>query len=151
MKPITRTTRRRRFEAWAPRGIAAAALAATALSLAGACRPSVEALDPQSLPEGVRADYKLFERRCSKCHSLARPLTAGITDQVQWERYVSRMRAQPASGISLEDQAAILRFLRYYSDEELRKKAARNAPAGPPSSAPPPPPPATGSQPTKGT
>jgi len=90
------------------------------------CRPSSDALDPQTLPENVRSDYQVFARRCSKCHSLARPLTAGITDQGQWENYVRRMRMQPASGITAEDQVLILRFLKYYSDEERKKKAEKN-------------------------
>jgi hypothetical protein len=36
--------------------------------------------------------------------------------------YVARMRRQPASGISGEDSAAVLRFLHYFSVEERRRK-----------------------------
>jgi hypothetical protein len=117
---------------------AVAALASSATVLAG-CRPSVEALDPTTLPENVRSDYHVFERRCSKCHSVARPLTSGITDQGQWESYVTRMRRQPASGITPEDQVVILRFLKYYSEDQLRKKAEKNGTAKPvePTQAPP--------------
>lgn len=93
-----------------------------------ACREGSDAIDPSTLPETVRADYQVFARRCSKCHSLARPLTSGITDMGQWERYVARMRMQPGSGINAADEAIVLRFLKHYSAEELRKKAERNAP-----------------------
>ena len=59
-----------------------------------------EGLDPSKLPENIRADYDVFAHKCSKCHSLARPLTANITDDEQWVLYVNRMRRQPGSGIS---------------------------------------------------
>lgn len=115
--------------------VALASTAVTALALGtallGGCRPSVEALDPTTMPESVRPDYRVFERRCSKCHSLARPLTSGITDQGQWESYVSRMRRQPGSGITPDDQVVILRFLKYYSEDQLRKKAEKNGTAKP--------------------
>ena len=62
--------------------------------------------------------------RCSKCHSLARPLNSGIIDDGYWKLYVARMRRQPGSGISLEDTDQILRFLHYYSMEEIRKAVA---------------------------
>ncbi len=108
-----------------------------AVGVASGCRPSSEALDPGTLPENVRADYQVFARRCSKCHSLSRPLTAGITDQGHWENYVRRMRMQPASGINAEDQVVILRFLKYYSDEERKKKSDKNGESPVPSTASP--------------
>jgi hypothetical protein len=73
----------------------------------------------------VREDYRVFAARCSKCHSLARPLNSGIDDDEHWRMYVERMRRQPGSGITLEDTVPILRFLHQYSLEERRKKAER--------------------------
>ncbi|HEY2518436.1 MAG TPA: hypothetical protein VGI39_46525 [Polyangiaceae bacterium] len=103
-----------------------------------------ESLDPQTLPEEVRPDYAVFAQRCSKCHSLARPLNSGIVDDDYWRLYVARMRRQPGSGISLEDSKVILRFLHYYSQEEIRKKGWHPSPPPPPeqgdSPAPAPPP-----------
>jgi hypothetical protein len=91
-------------------------------------------------------DYRLFAARCSKCHSLARPLNSGIDDDEHWTRYVARMRRQPGSGISAEDAVAILRFLHLYSIEERRRKAGgavdlplAPADASPPAEPPPPP------------
>jgi hypothetical protein len=92
------------------------------------CGSRTEGLDATKLPDDVRADYQLFARRCSKCHSLARPLTAGIKDDDQWVKYVNRMRRQPGSGISLDDQEHILRFLRYYAAELRAKDAAKSEP-----------------------
>jgi hypothetical protein len=100
--------------------LAAISLAAgvVALSCASWVR---EGLDPTTMPEAVRPDYALFAQRCSKCHSLARPLTSGIDEDSYWVSYVARMRRQPASGISEEDTVGILRFLHYFSIEEKRK------------------------------
>ncbi len=101
--------------------IAAAALA-TSLS---ACERR-ESLDPSQMPENVRADYELFAHKCSKCHTLARPLSANITDDEQWALYVKRMRRQPGSGISHQDEDRILHFLRYYAADLRRKQAEKN-------------------------
>jgi len=82
-------------------------------------------VDTAKIPSDLRADYEVFAQRCSKCHSLARPLTSGIDDDEYWKRYVERMRRQPASGISPEDEVPILRFLHYFSEEQKKKKGER--------------------------
>jgi hypothetical protein len=84
-----------------------------------------DGIDPRALPEDVRADYDLFAQRCSKCHSLARPLSSGIDDDDYWVIYVARMRRQPGSGISQDDTVVILRFLHYYSVELQKKKKGK--------------------------
>jgi hypothetical protein len=116
-----------------------------------------EGLDPSTMPEAVRPDYALFAQRCSKCHSLARPLSSGIDDDNYWVDYVARMRRQPASGISAEDTVGILRFLHYFSIEEKRKSGklppeppAPPVTAAPVSSAPPSPSAAAPSAPVSG-
>lgn len=113
--------------------VIAVALAAGAL-LVG-CPRTPEAMDPGAMPAAVRDDYQLFASRCSKCHALSRPLQAAPMSDEQWGMYVARMRRQPGSGISQEDQTAILRFLRWYSDE-LRRKKERPVLPPPPSAAP---------------
>src|SRR5262249_50010017 len=102
------------------------------LAIAAGCSSSIrsEGLDPSTLPTDVRPDYAIFAQRCSKCHSLARPLTSGITDDNYWSMYVARMRRQPGSGISQPDTTPILRFLHYYSLDQQRKRG----PAAPPAS-----------------
>jgi hypothetical protein len=90
------------------------------------CPAPREGLNPADLPPAVRADYGVFAQRCSKCHSLARPLDSGIVDNAFWVNYVARMRRQPGSGISKEDEQVILRFLFFFSAEERRKKEATN-------------------------
>ena len=87
-----------------------------------------EGIDPRTLPDSVRPDYAVFAQRCSKCHSLARPLNSGIQSDAWWQLYVTRMRLQPSSGISVDDQVVILRFLHYYAEAQ-RNKANGNATA----------------------
>src|SRR5215472_8877468 len=97
---------------------------ATAVLLAGvwtgACHSTY---DTSQLPQALRADYELFAQRCSKCHSLARPLNSGISDDRFWRRYVEQMRLKPGSGISLADEERILRFLHFYSMEQQGRDA----------------------------
>jgi hypothetical protein len=66
-------------------------------------------------PPDVQAAYAVFEVRCARCHSLARPLGAQIEDEAHWRAYVAKMRRQPSSGISPEDAETILVFLRHYT------------------------------------
>jgi hypothetical protein len=74
-----------------------------------------DGLDVARIPTEHQAEYNLFADRCSRCHSLARPLNAGITREAEWRNYVRRMRRQPSSGISPEDEAPLVRFLVWYS------------------------------------
>ena len=89
-----------------------------------ACASGARSSDGYSarLPPDIRPSYEVFAHRCSKCHSLARPLDSGIDDDAYWAMYVDRMRRQPGSGISVEDRAPILAFLHYYAVEERRRK-----------------------------
>ena len=79
-------------------------------------------LDVSSYPKDIQASYRVFAARCSRCHSLARPLNANITDAEHWIRYVNRMRLQPGSGIGPHNADKILHFLLFYA--ELQKRQA---------------------------
>ena len=117
-------------------GLLAAAILSVGCASTGE-RP--EGLDPSALSEEIRGDYAIFARRCSKCHSLARPLDSGIDKDEYWAFYVERMRKQPASGISLDDVPPILRFLHYYSREQQHRHEAPADTNGTPSERPSPP------------
>jgi len=101
------------------------ALITVLVALAG-CTGAGEGIEPAKLPSDLQPDYAVFARRCSKCHSLSRPLQSGIDSDQFWVHYVARMRAMPGSGISAEDEVKILRFLHYYSAEQRRKKEEEN-------------------------
>jgi hypothetical protein len=117
-----------------PRSISliARASAACAFVAMNACHArttdaGADAVEPSAVASASREDYALFAQRCSKCHSLARPLDSGITDDDAWAMYVARMRRQPGSGISEEDARAVLRVLHAYSAEARRQKPAASA------------------------
>jgi hypothetical protein len=83
-------------------------------------------IDVSGFPPEIQSAYEVFASRCSRCHTLARPLNARISDPQHWIRYVQRMRLQPASGIDARNGEIIVRFLVYYHG------SARNpAPAAP--------------------
>ena len=125
------------------RGRAIGALLVAAIIGTASCGSRTEGLDTTKIPDELRSDYQRFSTKCSKCHSLARPLSANISDDDQWVMYVNRMRRQPGSGISYDDQAHILRFLQWYA-ADLRQKAEEkrkgSAPAARAVSVPVPPP-----------
>ncbi len=92
-------------------------------------RPPPESITPVSdtqLTPELRADYDVFAQRCSKCHSLAKPLNSHVDDDQVWIRYVAKMRRQPASGISERDGEAILRFLHVLVEQERAKNAEKS-------------------------
>jgi len=80
-----------------------------------------EGVDVNAVPMALREDYELFASRCSRCHTLARPLNARVRSATHWAAYVHRMRQQPGSGIAMEDTAGILRFLVWFSANRDRE------------------------------
>jgi hypothetical protein len=104
---------------------AVAVIAGLSSALAGCSRGMAVEPQPDALSSEAAADYTLFSWRCSKCHSISRPLNSGIDSDEYWRLYVAKMRRQPGSGISAEDSVAILRFLHRYSIEQRRKKELR--------------------------
>ena len=70
-----------------------------------------------------RPRYDVFARKCTKCHAMARPITALRTgrtpvtdsrfDRAGIKRYVIKMMRKPNSGIGRHDAKAVLRFLVY--------------------------------------
>lgn len=112
-------------------GIALIALAlmAAALGLAGQQPSSEERLaqfdsgpdtiDVSGYPADMQEGYKLFASRCSKCHSLARPINSDYALPEEWSRYVKRMMRKPGSGIAPKDGKVIYEFLAY--DSSVRK------------------------------
>jgi hypothetical protein len=69
-------------------------------------------------PAEQQKNYKLFAEKCSKCHTIARPINTTMT-KPEWERYVKRMMHKPNSGISDSQGKNIYEFLAY--DQDTRK------------------------------
>jgi mono/diheme cytochrome c family protein len=75
-------------------------------------------VDVSSYPPEQQKGYKVFADKCSKCHTIARPINTTMTAP-EWSRYVKRMMHKPNSGISDNQGKAIYEFLAY--DQENRK------------------------------
>lgn len=75
-------------------------------------------LDVSGYPAEMQQAYKLLAAKCSKCHTLARPLNTMMT-RAEWERYVKRMMHKPNSGINDKQGKDIFEFLVY--DQTSRK------------------------------
>ena len=75
-------------------------------------------VDVSSYPPEQQKGYKVFADKCSKCHTIARPINTTMTAP-EWSRYVKRMMHKPNSGISDSQGKAIYEFLAY--DQQARK------------------------------
>ncbi len=75
-------------------------------------------INVSSYPPEQQKAYKLFESKCSKCHTIARPINTTMSKQ-EWEMYVKRMMHKPNSGISSSQGKEIFDFLAY--DQQERK------------------------------
>ena len=75
-------------------------------------------IDVSGYPPEMQKSYKVFAEKCSKCHTIARPINTTMA-RPEWERYVKRMMHKPNSGISDKQGKEIFEFIVY--DEENRK------------------------------
>lgn len=66
---------------------------------------------PAEAPPEIAAACQLASERCARCHPLARVELARVQNPQHWDWYVSRMRLQPRSGITEQDQPTIVRCL----------------------------------------
>jgi mono/diheme cytochrome c family protein len=77
-------------------------------------------IDVTAYPAEQQANYKLFAGKCSKCHTIARPLNTLMTRD-EWSRYVKRMMHKPNSGISDTQGKQIFEFVVYDQTERKDK------------------------------
>jgi len=119
------------------RSIAVTLLALLAAAgLARAVRAQEEPVDPRILkydkgpakidvskyPADMQKKYALFAKKCSSCHTIARPINCEFALDDEWERYIKRMmRKAGPSLISADEGKQIFEFLSF--DSKLRKKA----------------------------
>ena len=75
-------------------------------------------IDVAAYPAPMQSAYKLFSTKCSKCHTIARPINT-MMKQDEWSRYVKRMMHKPNSGISDSQGKQIFDFLAF--DQTTRK------------------------------
>lgn len=85
-----------------------------------------ESVDVSGYPLRIQADYLVYQRVCSKCHTLARANYAPAVGRAWWRFYIIGMRARSSwkgAPLSKEDVRAILDFLDY--DSQARKRDRR--------------------------
>ncbi len=81
-------------------------------------------IDPRLLasyaPEARDTYNRIFSQRCSKCHTLARPINTDLAP-TEWQKYIKKMMRKPGSGISVADGKKVWEYLVY--DLTKRKRA----------------------------
>lgn len=86
-----------------------------------------EGVDVSRYPAQIQYDYSVYQRVCSRCHSLARSINAPYVTRGWWEFYMMGMRARArwqGEALSKKDTAAVLDFLEY---DSYARKAAKPA------------------------
>ena len=78
-------------------------------------------IDVSKYPPNIQAEYKLFAKKCVKCHTLARPINCELALDSEWEAYLKRMMRKAGTFISADEGKQIYEFLSY--DTKIRKKA----------------------------
>lgn len=78
-------------------------------------------VDVSGFPDDIQAAYKTFASKCSKCHTLARPINTDMKVG-EWKRYVKRMANKPKSGISKDEAKEIFDFLKFYQAKKDSSK-----------------------------
>jgi hypothetical protein len=112
-----------------PLALATALLLAAADAPAGrpasAAQPSqsdsgLVALDLSSLPPEQQARWPLVVQKCGRCHSMDVALHHAYTP-AEWKASMRRMVRIPGAGITAQQSAEILDFLRSYSTRPARR------------------------------
>ncbi|NCO36663.1 MAG: hypothetical protein AUJ92_19280 [Armatimonadetes bacterium CG2_30_59_28] len=76
-------------------------------------------IDVSKYPKEMQGIYKNdFSKKCSKCHTLARPINTNKKPD-EWNKYVDKMMKKPNSGIDKKSAEKIKDFLVY--DQKNRK------------------------------
>lgn len=84
-----------------------------------------DTIDVSAYPPERQEQYRLFARRCSSCHTLARSINVVTIGRDEWAYYVMRMRLRGSKtkGVTYtrEEGLQIVDFLAY--DAQIRKAA----------------------------
>lgn len=81
---------------------------------------SLQGVNVSSYPQPIQKDYKVFENKCSECHSLSSSLEQSRSEQ-GWATEVKRMQAMASSHINTDEASQIIEFLVY---DDIHRKAA---------------------------
>ncbi len=78
-------------------------------------------VDVSNYPQEMQTLYELFTRKCSRCHTVARPINSTFTPE-EWRKYVHKMMRKPGSGLTPKTAEQIIKFLIY--DAQHRERSA---------------------------
>jgi len=76
-------------------------------------------IDVSDYPQEMQTLYELFTRRCSRCHTVARPINSTFTPE-EWRKYVHKMMRKPGSGLTPKTSERIIKFLIYDAQHRER-------------------------------
>ena len=79
-----------------------------------------DTIDVSAYPQEQQDNYALFSQKCSKCHTLARPINSPFALPDEWETYVHKMQHKKRSGVDEDSAKRIIDFLVF--DSKIRKK-----------------------------
>jgi len=75
-------------------------------------------VDISAYPSNIQENYRVYERQCGKCHTLARSINTSMP-AVYWANYLGTAIKKPEYGITLAEADQIYQFLAL--DQVLRK------------------------------
>lgn len=76
-------------------------------------------IDVSDYPQEMQTLYELFARKCSRCHTVARPINSTFTPE-EWRKYVHKMMRKPGSGLTPKTSEQIIKFLIYDAQHRER-------------------------------
>ena len=76
-------------------------------------------IDVTDYSSEMQETYELFTRKCSRCHTVARPINSTFAPE-EWREYVYKMMRKPGSGLTPKTAEKIIEFLIY--DAQRREK-----------------------------
>jgi len=71
-------------------------------------------IDISDYPPEQQQRYPIFEKKCAKCHPVARAIGSRFST-AEWKRYMKRMVRRPNAGVTDRQADAIFEFLCYYA------------------------------------
>ena len=77
-------------------------------------------IDVTTYSPEMQETYELFARKCSRCHTVARPINSTF-DPEEWRKYVYKMMRKPGSGLTPKTAEKIIKFLIYDSEHREKK------------------------------
>lgn len=73
-------------------------------------------IDVSSYPAEQQRRYGLFEKKCAKCHPVARAINSRFNAS-EWKRYMKRMVRRPNAGVTDDQADDIYEFLKFYAQK----------------------------------